>query len=1251
LISLNTPTLINKGLIGAENPSINFISFSLSNYGTIRDEFAAMVDQTTIQIPIQADILVVDDTPSDLRLLTELLIQAGYHTRVAQTGDIALKSVQKRIPDLVILDVKLPDQNGYDVCQYIKTHLNPNLPIIFISALDQSFSKLRAFEVGGTDYITKPYQAEEVLARINIHLTNQHLQRQLREQNQQLHAQEERWRLLTQGTGDGISDWNIQTGYVSLSAQYHAMLGYDEKTQIGHFNIWKSLLHPDDRDRVLSTLEQYLNRQIPAYNLEFRLRCQDGSYKWILARGQVLWDDTGTPLRMVGIQQDISQRKQVEAELEQQSKRYQSILEALPDLILVVNNKGIYVNRMLSEKTLDLVPVTIDGVGHSLHDFLPADVAQRHLQAVQTAIATGMIQTYEQIVEVNGQLQEEEVRVVPHSKDTALLIIREIGALRRSEAALRQSEMTKQAILEAIPDLLLRINREGIRLDMISGGEITLIPKANYALQQSIYETLPKELADLRMRYIHLALETGDRQIYEHQITIGDSLRYEENRIVPMTQHDVLVMVRDITDRKQTELALQHQFEKTLLLQRITDEIRKTLDPQAVFHTTAQQVGEVFQASRTLIRTYVQEPQSCMPLVAEYLIGNVDSIWGQGIPIDGNLHLQHLIQHEGAIASDDVYADPFLASLVDVCHEMHIQSMLAVATFYQGKPNGMIGLHQCDRQRHWTPDEIELIEAVANKVGIAIAQASLLEREIEARQALEQSNLALQLAKQEADSANQAKSEFLANMSHELRTPLNAILGFTQLMAQDQRFSNEDQQYIDIINKSGEYLLTLINDVLEVSKIEAGRTSLTETCFSLHDLLHTLESMFQLKVQAKGLQLIFDYQGVIPEFIKTDESKLRQVLINLIGNAIKFTRQGTVTLRVACSDDNPIGFSSSTLFQNPLLSPYVAELREKDDSIAILWFEVEDTGVGISPEEFQDLFKPFQQTRSGKTSLEGTGLGLRISQKFVQLMNGDITFSSQFGEGSCFRFYVQASTILPDENLLKLGDRPIIGLASGQQSFRILIAEDNQNNRLLITTLLSRIGFEIQEAKNGEEAIAHWQQWHPHLIFMDMQMPVLNGYEATRKIRTLATTLSPISEPFPQPIIIAISASTFENQREAFIEAGCDDFVSKPFHLVTVLEIISTYLSVEYCYAPKPQADKKLSQTEPQISFDECDLSIMPVTWLRELHQAAVTCNEHKITKLVEQIPDTYPHLIQLMTNVIYNYQFDLIIQSTQRYI
>jgi signal transduction histidine kinase/ligand-binding sensor domain-containing protein/CheY-like chemotaxis protein len=439
---------------------------------------------------------------------------------------------------------------------------------------------------------------------------------------------------------------------------------------------------------------------------------------------------------------------------------------------------------------------------------------------------------------------------------------------------------------------------------------------------------------------------------------------------------------------------------------------------------------------------------------------------------------------------------------------------------------------------------------------------------------LAQSNRELAVAKEKAEAANQAKSAFLTNMSHELRSPLNAIIGFAQVIARSQSLSPEHRENVSIIRRSGEHLLALINQVLDLSKIEAGRMPLNPTDFDLRRLLDDLRDMFALKAEEKRLQLRLEWDAGAPQYIRADETKLRQVLINLLNNALKFTEAGEVRVGVRTDEaSETVNGASGHAIHHP--SPIT------------LHFEVEDTGPGIAPEELEKLFEAFSQTETGRQAQEGAGLGLSISRKFIQLMGGDIAVKSQVGQGSVFIFQIQCQRLASIQNPKSKIQNRIIGLAPGQPRYRILIVDDNWINRRLLLKLLDRLGFALREAEHGQQAVEIWQAWQPHLIWMDMRMPVMDGYEATQRIKATAQGQA--------TAIIALTASSLEEDKALVLATGCDDFVRKPFHESDIFEMMTRHIGVQFVYeAPAVQpADDECgpANLEPDLSALPPELS------------------------------------------------------------
>jgi signal transduction histidine kinase/DNA-binding NarL/FixJ family response regulator len=474
-------------------------------------------------------------------------------------------------------------------------------------------------------------------------------------------------------------------------------------------------------------------------------------------------------------------------------------------------------------------------------------------------------------------------------------------------------------------------------------------------------------------------------------------------------------------------------------------------------------------------------------------------------------------------------------------------------------------------------------------------------------------------AKESAEAANIAKSVFLANMSHELRTPLNAILGFSNLMTHDPNLPAHHKEDLTIIQQSGEHLLDLINDVLEMSKIEAGRNTLNPNSFDLHQLLSEVEEVFQSRVGEKGLSLIFDIEPNLPQFIHTDEKKLRQILFNLLSNAIKFTESGGVTLRGRFKENLP-------------------------DNKVKLAFEVEDTGQGIQKDQIKDLFDYFVQTDTGKKSQEGTGLGLAISKNFIQLMSGSINVQSEVGKGSLFSFDFTAELSTGEDIQITPKKNKVVGLEPGQSTKRILVVEDREANRKLLVKLLQPFsekngesGFEVREAVNGKEAVNIWDEWTPDLIFMDMRMPEMNGHVATQIIREKVKGDS--------VIIIALTASAFEEDRKLILSEGINDFIRKPFKEHEIFDVLNKYLGVRFIYADEKIDEQSSNEPEGLNSaMITKELSSLPPDWLLEFKQAASAADGEQIIKLLHQIYPKHKQTTVALEGLVAQYRFDLIL-------
>jgi PAS domain S-box-containing protein len=474
---------------------------------------------------------------------------------------------------------------------------------------------------------------------------------------------------------------------------------------------------------------------------------------------------------------------------------------------------------------------------------------------------------------------------------------------------------------------------------------------------------------------------------------------------------------------------------------------------------------------------------------------------------------------------------------------------------------------------------------------------------------VQERTIELRLSRDAAEAANKAKSIFLANMSHELRTPLNAILGFSNIMRKAPDLPEKQRENIDIINRSGEHLLTLINDVLEMAKIEAGRMQLENKPFDLGNLVRDVIDMMFIRASEKNLQLVLDQSSDFPRYIQGDEAKLRQILVNLVGNAIKFTHQGGVTVR----------------------------LGTRQNSILHLIIEVEDSGVGISFDAQQHIFEPFVQVGEQVANIQGTGLGLTITRQFVQLMSGTISVSSTPGTGSIFRVELPllaataADISLPEH--IEHGD--VIGLEAEQPQYRLLIVEDQKENQLLLAKLMETLGLPVKIAENGEQGVQLFQSWQPHLIWMDRRMPAMDGMEATRQIRQL---------PHGKEVkIIAVTASAFTEQRAEMLANGMDDFVRKPYRANEIYDCLSRQLNLKYIYANATP----IAETEATLTPDM--LTALPVELRQQLYNAIESLDSEQIEAVIAQVASLNATLSEQLQRLANNYDYPTILMALEQ--
>jgi CheY-like chemotaxis protein len=455
-----------------------------------------------------------------------------------------------------------------------------------------------------------------------------------------------------------------------------------------------------------------------------------------------------------------------------------------------------------------------------------------------------------------------------------------------------------------------------------------------------------------------------------------------------------------------------------------------------------------------------------------------------------------------------------------------------------------------------------------------------------------------------AEAANKSKSVFLANMSHEIRTPLNAIIGFSQLLNRDKQLTESQKEYTISIIRAGEHLLSLINDILELSKIEAGRVVLNSSNVDLYSLLEDIQMIFKERAQSKHLQFISEIAIDLPRFVLVDESKLRQIFVNLIGNAIKFTEEGGIAVR--------------------------SRVDMVDEDTSRLIVEVQDSGPGIPNDEIDKLFRHFEQTSSGISKGSGTGLGLALSRELANLMGGNITVISEPGVGSVFTFDVLIQKGTAEAIETNITQR-VIGIAKPKIAHRILVVDDRDENLKVAVNLLKLVGFETMEAINGKDAIEKFEKWNPHLILMDMRMPVMDGYEATRLIKE--------TEKGKQTAIVALTASAFEDERKKIESLGMQGYIRKPFRENELFGTLGKLLDIEYIYEENlHKPEDKYVDNEKLIADD---IAKLPKSLVIKMTDALAVADLDLLVDLIESIEADNSGIAQKLMNMAKNYEYE----------
>jgi PAS domain S-box-containing protein len=1014
---------------------------------------------------------------------------------------------------------------------------------------------------------------ERKRAEAELHRYQERLEELVEERTAELQESEERYRTLFDGVPVGLYRTTPAGEIVEVNLALVEMYGYPSREDYLAADAASVYVDAEERMRWKALME----REGVVRDFEVQMYKRDGTVIWVNDSARAVRDEQGQVLYYEGNVEDITERKRVQEEL----RRYQEHLEDL-----------------VEERTAELreseerYRTLFDGVPVGLYRTTPeGQVLDVNLAAVQMLGYPGRDEAVESVntadiyvdpderarwqalMEAEGVVRDFEERVRRYDgtviwlNDTARAVKDEQGRVLYYEGSLEDITERKQFEEEIRRqkdyfEALFVNNPVAVVTADLEANVVSWNPMAEKLFGYTQEEAIGRNIDGLVASDDSVRAEAAgySEQVYQQervQVTTkrtrkDGSLVDVELLALPLILADepagFCAIYHDISERERMQRELRHQKEYF--------EALFVNSPVAV--VTIDMDGNVVSWNPTAESLFGYTQAEALGRNVDDLVANDDSIRAEAVGYTDSFRGG---AHTGVVKT---YPD-----LVDDLGRLH-------DTTKRTRKDGSLV-------------DVELLGLPVIVAGEEVGFIAIYNDISE-----------LQQARREAEAANQAKSTFLANMSHELRTPLNAILGFAQLMDGDPNLTTEQQENLAIINDSGEHLLALINEVLEMSKIEAGQLTLEEKGFDLYTVLDSLEEMFRLRAEGKGLTLTFRRAENVPRHTVTDEGKLRQVLSNLLGNAVKFTQEGGVALRVTAL---------------PGKVPLWGEARQG------LHFEVEDTGPGIAAEELETVFDPFVQAASGRDLVsrqaqEGTGLGLAISRQFVHLMGGELTASSEVGKGSLFQFDVQVGLVDAAEVEVTRLRRRVLRLAPDQRAadgrpFRLLVVEDRETNRRLLVKLLESLGFEVREAANGQEAMEVWEGWQPHLIWMDMRMPVMDGHEATQRIKA--------TQRGQTTVIVALTATAFEEDRERVMLEGCDDFVRKPFRKDEIYDTLARHLGVSFVYEEEPSAPAETAAPARTVLSVEA-MATLPASWLADLRGATIKADLNQILTLVEQM-------------------------------